>query len=354
MDELFEELTDGICVSDAEGNLLYHNPAAKRMLDAPEGAVSGKICDTLCKRFIGDTRNFPQACPLREAGSSQKAVSHLGRFPAKESASKFRDLRLRCVRMSTLLLDSWEIEKHFTIIEDATAEMELSRWQQDWQSMIAHDLRNPLTTIFATLRTLEELPLGHSLEATEKGLISISARSCRRMDQLLGLFLEVARLESGKMPVHQEIVPLGPLVRAACDEQALTFKEKGVRLEVSVADDAVAFADRALLARVLQNLLGNSLKFVPEKGSITIGLSEDRELVGLTIRDNGPGIPPEDIPFIFDRFYQAHGKGSRKAKGTGLGLTFCREAVRAMGGDIGVESALRFGTEFTIRLPRAT
>lgn len=344
---LFDELSDGICVSDSAGMPLYRNGAAERILEQDGADARRPICELLCGRFVGGNPEYPAACPLRVHGTSDTAATNIGRCGT-------RDLRVRCVRLATALLDSWEIEKRFTIIEDATAEMAMERVKEDWRNMIAHDLANPLTTIYGALRVLEELPAGHPLQAAEINLIQICTRTSQRMKQTLELFLQVARLESGLMPTFPENIALEPLVRDCLDEQAITASAKSIDIQFVMPKNIKVRGDRNLLGRVVQNLLSNAIKFTPDRGRITVTAVEEEGggAITLGVRDSGPGIPREDLPYMFDRFHQVRGKGDQQVKGNGLGLAFCKQAMKAMGGEIRVESALRLGTEFLIRLAR--
>ncbi|MBI5247617.1 MAG: hypothetical protein HY923_10580 [Elusimicrobia bacterium] len=344
---LFEELTDGICITDAGGTPLYLNSAAARMLEQGAGAHDTSICEQLCGRFVSGNSEYPSACPLKVPGSTEKTALNMGRC-------RGMDLRVRCVRLATALFDSWEIEKHFTIIEDATAEMAAERLKEDWRNMIAHDLANPLTTIYGALKTLEEIPPGQPLEEGEINLIRMCTRTSQRMNETLTLFLQVARLDSGLMPTRPEILELLPLIRECVQEQAIAAADKSISIDLVLPESLRVRADRNLLVRVLQNLMSNAIKFTPGKGRITVSATTESDggVVAVGIRDNGPGIASEDLPFMFDRFHQVRGKGDTLIRGNGLGLAFCKQAMKAMGGDIRVESALRFGTEFRVRLGR--
>ena len=343
---LFDALSDGICITNAEGSPLYVNDAAKRILGSDAVVPQPQICQSLCGRFVGGNADYPAACPLREHGSPIRAVTNRGRCGSN-------DLRVRCVRLDTVLFDSWEIEKHFTIIEDATAEMALERVKEDWRNMVAHDLCNPLTTIYGSLKLLQELPLGHELQESERNLIAICTKTCNRMNLMLEQFLQVARLESGLMPVKLEDIDLKPLVQDCLDEQAETARGKSIGVEAILPQGLKVRGDRNLLSRVVQNLLSNALKFTPAKGAITVSVVEGDGAVSLCVRDSGAGIAREDLPFIFDRFRQVRQSGEQRIRGNGLGLAFCRQAMSAMGGEIRVESAPRLGTEFILRIPRA-
>jgi signal transduction histidine kinase len=252
-----------------------------------------------------------------------------------------------------MLFDSWELDKRLTIIEDATAERDLERHKEDWRNMIAHDLRNPLTNIFGTLRLLEDETPEGTFSPEETRMLGAAVRACRRMLELLNLYLDVAKLDAGLMTPHEEDVDLAELAKRAADEQEVAAREKGVALVASVAPGTAARADAALLSRVVQNLLGNALKFTGKGGRVEIAARRTADGgVELCVTDNGRGIPAEDFPRIFDRFYQSESRHAGRTEGTGLGLTFCREAVMAMKGRIYVQSIPGLGTQFVISLPR--
>jgi signal transduction histidine kinase len=120
---------------------------------------------------------------------------------------------------------------------------------------------------------------------------------------------------------------------------------------LTVPDDIFVEADSELLSRVVQNVLDNAVKFTPSDGRIELLASVDGEQAELSIKDTGPGLAPEELPLLFDRYHQARARRAGKIQGTGLGLTFCREALKLMQGSIAVGSKLGEGTVFTIRLP---
>ena len=364
LEQLFDKLSDGICVSDAEGRILYMNPAAKRMVGAEETPPAGGVlCDQLCGRLYGSgSEDCAASCPLRVADNDDQAVTFKGRFGPQtvfewrdfhiSRREAWRNLRVRCQRLRTAIPDSQESEKHFTIIEDATAEMDLQKHIEDWRSMMAHDLRLPLTSVHAALQVLREIPAGQGLTSKEGELMAISVRSCQRMMELLDLYLDVAKLDSGAMPVKAAAVRVADLARKAAAEQAALAASRRIAVTVDVPAEAAVRADEDLLFRVVGNLLNNALKFTPEGGRVEIRwTSRSPGSAALSVKDSGPGIDPQDLPFIFDRFYQAKARREGRIRGNGLGLTFCREALKAMGGAIEVATVPGAGSEFTLTLP---
>lgn len=338
---LFDCLDDGICVADAEGRLLYANAAAGRLLGpAAKETLERPLCGPLCGALRGTYGETAQTCPLKVAGGGCNSVTFEGRYPPT-----MRDLRVRCLR-ATLPRGVW----HFIVIEDRTTEAGQLRWLEEMRQMCAHDIRGPLTSAFAALRVLEEMGEGAVLGARDMELIKLGARNCGRISSLLDAYLETARLEEGVMPVHEAQVDVARLVRDCVREEEAVARERALRLTVAAPQSLIVAVDPELLHRAVVNLIANALKFTPAGGRVDVGAEERDGSVVIRVADNGPGISAQDLPRIFERFYQ--GTGIERRSGFGLGLAFCRAAMIAMGGDVSVESQEGKGSVFSLRLPR--
>lgn len=352
--QLFDEVSDGVCAADAAGKVLYMNPSAQRLLEVTLSKSRGRSqCDLLCGKLIppGGTE-CASGCALRDPGSGASALTFTGVHNRREvyawnegefkRVEKSRALRVRCVRMPTAAGGGGV---RITFLEDASAELELERRREDWRHMVAHDLRSPLTAIFAAAREMQE-------ERPDSEMLRICVQNCRRMMALLDAYLDVAKLEAGLMPVAVKAMPLTPLLKTCVAEQEPTAREKrlAVRLDTPATLDAAA--DPELLTRVLSNLMSNAVKFTPEGGEIVVAArAEGTGKVVVDFRDTGPGISREDMPALFERYHRV--EGSKAEKGTGLGLAFCREAVKAMKGTVSVVSRPGEGSTFTLELPSA-
>ena len=367
MEQIFDELYDGVCISDGKGDILYLNSAAKKMMDVPDTpAETLNSCHLLCGRlFTNGSGPCQQHCPLLEEDLKENAVTFLGRHGPHSAfewrnfginhADHWSNLRVRCLKVSGRLLGLDDAQHHLTLIEDTAAEIELAKRKDDWRNMVAHDLISPLANIMSTLKLIQEIPTGQGLKSQEASLINRSLKSCQKVAELLNLFLDIAKLDTGTMPVHLENIGLLSLVRKCIEEQASLYETKRIGVDASMDPALVARADHELLSRVVQNLLNNAIKFTPESGQITISAAMDPEggRVALAVKDTGTGIAPEDLPFIFDRFYQTQARREGRLQGNGLGLTFCRQAMKTMGGEIGLHSEMGNGSEFTLLLPCA-
>ncbi len=359
----FDELPDGVCISDARGNILYMNPAAERLLDASAPQMRGRtLCQLLCGRLAVDgAPECASTCELLKPGSPVSGVTFRGSLGPKEVArwsesgvrrdSIWRNLRVRCLKASPSLIGEG---KHLTLIEDASVDFELERQKEDWRQMIAHDLRSPLTSIYATIRLLQEAEEAGQPPPTEsKELIGAAERSCRKMLELITLYLDVAKLDAGVSEINNEPLRLANAVRGELAEQEAVIRKKKLEVSASVPEGIVVEADADLLSRVVQNVLDNAVKFSPWGGRVEVSARILAGRAELTIQDSGPGIPAEELPLLFDRYHQARARRAGKIQGTGLGLTFCREALKIMRGSIAVESAPGEGARFLLVLPLA-
>ena len=212
---------------------------------------------------------------------------------------------------------------------------------------ITHEFRTPLTVIQGMTRKLVDQP--------DKWLKQGAGMIQRNTDQLLGLvnqMLDLSKLESGKLdlhPIHADVLPFFYYVMESF--QALA-ESKNISLHLDSNQESIEMDhDPERLREVLSNLLSNAVKFTPEGGTITMRILVDQETLLLVIRDTGQGISQEQLPHIFDRFYQTDDSSTRQGEGTGIGLALCRELVQLMGGEIQVASQLGEGTEFSVSLP---
>ena len=236
------------------------------------------------------------------------------------------------------------------IVEDVTERKTVEQMREDLVRTLVHDLKNPLSSMLASMDVLAAALEGPELAASAE-VVRIARRGGIKMRNLVDAILDVARLEQGAMPLA-----LGPVgLRAAVDE-ALELQRPLAEPRKLVLSNEVALelppvrADRELLSRVLQNLVGNAIKFSPEGGTVRVGASrEGSGLVRVSVADEGPGLPPELRERVFERFVT----GDHVASGSGLGLTFCRLAVEAHGGRIRVESAPGAGALLAFTLPEA-
>ncbi len=228
--------------------------------------------------------------------------------------------------------------------------------RDDLTGMIVHDLRTPLTAMNLNVGLLEKIIDRPDQQERRQRLLSSSRTSITNMLGLVDQILDVARMEAGQLPVNREPLPLSPLLADRARLHALLAEadDKQIVLEACPELPPVA-ADSQLIARVLDNLIGNAVKFTPSGGQVRLRAEGNGAGVVVQVADTGRGIDPETADHIFDKFYQAtDGRGRPVHHGTGIGLTFCKLVVESHHGKIWVDSRPGEGSTFSFTLPYAS
>ena len=246
----------------------------------------------------------------------------------------------------------FELSQNRRTLEEANQKLiELDRVKSQFFANVSHELRTPLTLLLSPLQSLiqeHKMQLGSST----RDLLLIMQSNGMRLLKLINDLLDLVRLESGKMEVDAEPVDIDRLVHGVANAVNNTAQDRALEVKVMI-DPSVGtiVGDSDKLERILLNLLFNAIKFTPAGGIVEIAVMRaERELL-LVISDTGAGISQEQLPFIFDRFWQADTSAQRKNQGLGIGLALVRELVEIQGGHVSVASELGKGTQFTIRLP---
>ena len=250
------------------------------------------------------------------------------------------------------------------VLRDITEAKESARLRHDLTNMIVHDLRSPLSSVMASVELMQKGIAGE-LPTTQRNVLGIAYSSALQMLEMINALLDVSRLESGRMPVTLRPCNLGVLIERAIASLSSLARDQNVHVQLELAPDlAQPSVDGELIVRVLQNLLGNALKFSGYNSTVTLraGLApaslrrlpldesgQPAPALLVAVADQGIGIAPNDQEKIFAKFSQV---GERRG-GTGLGLTFCKLVVEAHDGQIWVESAPGAGSTFFFTLPLA-
>lgn len=265
---------------------------------------------------------------VRTADGSYKWILSTGRSAARDASG--RSIRVNGVHI------------------DISAAKALEELRDSLTNMIVHDLRSPLSAILMSLELLQIAPAlkddQGSQDVVRRGMSSTQA-----LIQMINALLDVYKMESGEMPLHREMADLHLAVDDAMETLGGLVRDRELVVERAPAPIMVSY-DRDIITRVVSNLLGNAVKFTPKNGRVTVRVSSKRGGACVEVIDTGRGIPPEFHGKVFEKFGQVEAKKEKKVIGTGLGLTFCKLALEAHGGDIGLESEVGRGSTFWFAL----
>jgi signal transduction histidine kinase len=256
----------------------------------------------------------------------------------------------RMVRWSSLpVLSNAQPIGRLIVLRDVTEEHQLNAMREDLTSTMVHDLRNPTTAVLGALELLD----AEELTEAQREITAVARQGGQRLLNLINAILDVNRLESGQMPLEREPIRLDIIAAEIVEMERVLGRDKRLTLENRVTQDLpLVSVDMELLRRVLQNLIGNAIKFTPAEGRIALEAQVDAanaQQVVISVMDDGPGIAPDLQARLFQKFVSGRVRG----RGSGLGLAFCRLVVEAHGGRIWVESALGRGAAFHFTLPVA-
>jgi signal transduction histidine kinase len=230
----------------------------------------------------------------------------------------------------------------------------LDRQKDEFLGMAAHDIRSPLTVIRGFAATMASYPeVQQSADLSD--FVKLIEDSAERILNLVNDLLDISKIESGKLELHRAPTDLRDLVADGARFNRPLAERKQIGLATDVPDEpVVAEVDRERMDQVLGNLLSNAIKFSQADTTITVSVCRTGPEVALAVADQGQGIPPEDLPHLFEKFRQTKTKATAGEKGTGLGLAIVKKIVELHGGRIEVESELGRGTRFTVWLPGVT
>lgn len=319
-------MADGVMLVDRDYRLTLCNKAAGDLL-ALDGSQDRTLRDY-------ELRGLAAQC--RESGVTERAELSLGAPRRVVSAT------------ATPIGDAADAAALLTL-RDLTAQRQLETTRREFVANVSHELRSPLASVKAMVETLEG---GASSDpATTADYLARVNREVDRMTAMVNDLLELSRIESEAAPAREPVdaASVAASVRADLEHR---IAEAGVTVTVERAGDATIQGDAGQLRQVLLNLLDNALRFTPRGGKIAVvvdGASRP-DAVTARVQDDGPGVAPEHLPHLFERFYKAD--RSRRDQGTGLGLAIAKRIVEAHGGEIGVESAEGEGAAFWFVIPR--
>ncbi len=334
LSSILSSLEDGVVAADLQGMITLANPPALRRL-----ATLG----------LGET-GVPQASVLpSQLKDIMQTVITGKKTTVREISIQGRDI---VVTMTPLYQsDGSTIRGVVGVLRDVTEERKLDRLRKDFIANVSHELRTPLSMMQGYAEALQD-EFGDNPEQRRE-LADIIHDETLRMKRLVNDLLDLAQLESGQFQMNFQNLDLTDIVRRVARKFQALAGDREIQLFVEVpAEPVYVQADADRMEQVFTNLMDNAIRHTGPNGTVTIALSDSGGHVQVRVSDTGSGIPEEDIPYIWERFYKADKARTRGSSGTGLGLAITRQIVLEHRGDIVVNSTVGVGTTFIVSMPR--
>lgn len=331
VESILRGMSDGVITIDTSGNIILINPPAEKLL-----------------RY-----------PILQIGNALKGHKELGQLMelAEQVLKTKEDTRgeikigeqTLAVRVSPLFhYEGNTIIGLIMVLQDITKERKLEEMRREFIANVSHELRTPVTLIQGYSEAL--IDLEGSPEQKESFVRTIIDEA-HRLKRLVEELLELSRIEAGAITLDREEIDIGQMAQELKGKFEVSLQQIGIEFTPEIGQDAEwVWADKFRLEQILRNLIHNSLRYAAG-GTITLSSRKTQDGIEIAIRDTGSGIDPEDLPFVFTRFYRADKSRNRESGGTGLGLAIVKSLVEAHGGTIQVKSIPNVSTEFIMTFP---
>ncbi|MEM9346534.1 MAG: ATP-binding protein [Planctomycetota bacterium] len=335
LEEVCEGMGFGIVLADTRGKVLYHNGTAF-------------VCGLLNEALQVGSELGPAVTEPVLAEQIEEMVAGLGpgriaqdiALGQDSDASTFRVILRRLRDSGSIVLT----------IEDVTQQRTAEASRHDFVSQATHELRTPLTNIRLYVETAQTD--GEDDKELRGECLNVINRESQRLERLVNEMLSVSEIEAGSMTIRRDDVRLDQLFKSLEQDYRQNAAKKSIDLHFDLPPKLPAIqGDRDKLAIVVQNLLGNAIKYTPENGNVNVGVDLSATELNIEVRDSGIGISEEDQQHVFEKFYRANDPRLGDITGSGLGLALAYEIIRLHGGDMAVESVLNEGSTFRVTLP---
>lgn len=331
IETILNYMTDGVIAFNLKGEVIHTNPASKKMLGTEE--------------FNETFNDYAKKLGL---DFTIEDIMYLENLSSKEVNITVNSRTIR-VYFAVFTDEMKKPEGIITVLQDITEQQKLENMRREFVANVSHELRTPLTSIKSYAETLLDGAL-EDRETSERFLKVINSEA-DRMTRLVKDLLQLSRLDNNQMQWNMEEISFVDLVRGSVEKMELEARSKGHLLECFVIGDIPEIrADYDRIEQVVLNILSNAIKYTPNGGKITVCVGKTYSEVYVKVADTGIGIPEQDMPRIFERFYRVDKARSREMGGTGLGLAIAREIVEAHSGNISIASEAGKGTEVTVKL----
>ncbi len=331
LDTVLSHMTDGVIVTDKEGNISLANKTAGRLFNfQTEGAIGNTVIETTHDYEVA---NLTKRClAIGEQLTTQVELMVTGKY-----------LRVVAIPISGNVLSGCLL-----LFQDLTEMRNLQTMRRELVGNISHDLRTPLAGIRVMVETLRDGAIDDKKAAAD--FLTRIENEVDRLTQMVMELTELSRIEAGTAELKKSPVNLNELVNEAITQLKPLAIKQNVTLASALSDSLpVVDVDTERLSKTITNIIHNAIKFNRNGGSVTVTTISDDETITVKVIDNGIGIPKEDLPHVFERFYKAD--KSRNNTGSGLGLAIAKHTIEAHGGTLWVQSEEGKGSTFGFTIP---
>ena len=341
---ILETMAEGVGIIDLNGNLTYANPMAQQILGLKQSDILERTYDDpKWQNLRVDGSPLPgHEHPMAITMTTGKPVFDHEISVQPPGAERF----YISINAAPIKNQQGEIIAGIGTFMDVTNRRKVIQQKDEFISVASHELKTPVTSLKASLQLLEKLKNDLSQPLVPR-LIEQANRSLNKLSTLIDDLLDATKVTDGRLPLNLSEFNLAVLVNEYCQDIRLT---ENVHLEVSGDPEIILRADRQKIGQVLLNLINNAIKYAPGSNKITVHFGKEDAAIKVVVTDQGAGIAPEKLKYLFQRYYQVNA-GGKQYSGLGLGLYICAEIIRQHSGQIGVDSRPGEGSAFWFTLP---
>jgi PAS domain S-box-containing protein len=363
-DIIMNAIDDGVALIDNQGVIGMLNPAGSQIIGWDKKEAEGLDWRSVFKFVDKKGQAVEEPTPIDQVFQANKTIR------SNDIYINTKDGKTLSVAMtaSPLLHDGETVTASIAIFRDISEERKEEAQRAEFISTASHEMRTPVAAIEGYLALALNDKVS-TIDSRAHGYLEKAHDSTQHLGKLFQDLLTSAKAEDGRLTSHPVVIEVGEFLQQLTNDLRFVAEKKGMVVEFTVGGNQTidaskgadspkvvrplyyAHADQDRLREVVTNLFDNAVKY-SEKGKITIGLTGNNDVIQFFVRDTGNGIPADDIPHLFQKFYRVDNSATRTIGGTGLGLFICRKIIELYGGRIWVESKLGEGSTFYINLPR--
>ncbi|KRF10677.1 cell wall metabolism sensor histidine kinase WalK [Paenibacillus sp. Soil787] len=334
---ILTNMNDGIIATDDRGHVIVLNRRAKQILQTEEETTLGLDISEVLGIPMETIRGFLQG----HVSTTLLDINHPDDDEQLSVRITFTPIHRRGEGQNGII----------AVLQDVTDQEKLEQARREFVANVSHELRTPLTTIKSYLEALDDGAIEEPQLASR--FISVTRSETERMIRLVTDLLHLSRLDSKQSMMSKSSTLVSEMLEEVADRFSFQLQQRKIQILIHVEQGVTSLLlDRDKIDQVLDNLVSNAIKYTGDEGAIRLEARKvEKDILEISVQDNGIGIPKKDLSRIFDRFYRVDKARSRNMGGTGLGLSIAREIVKAHGGSISLESELGQGTRVVFLLP---